>query len=81
YIELAAVPVTDLSAHSRLILTYALCGFANLGSLGISLGGIGALVPERRSELFELAPKTLISATIVNCITGAIAGLVYAPPG
>ncbi len=81
YIQLAAVPVTDLSAHSRLILTYALCGFANLGSLGISLGGIGALVPERRSELFELAPRTLISATIVNCITGAIVGLVYAPPG
>jgi CNT family concentrative nucleoside transporter len=81
YIQLAAVPATDLSAHSRLILTYALCGFANLGSLGISLGGIGALVPERRSELFELAPRTLISATIVNCITGAIVGLVYAPPG
>ncbi len=81
YIQLAAVPATDLSAHSRLILTYALCGFANLGSLGISLGGIGALVPERRAELFELAPKTLISATIVNCITGAIVGLVYAPAG
>ena len=81
YIQLAAVPVTDLSAHSRLILTYALCGFANFGSLGITLGGIAALVPERRSELFELAPRTLISATIVNCITGAIVGLVYAPPG
>ena len=81
YIQLAAVPVTDLSAHSRLILTYALCGFANFGSLGISLGGIGALVPERRNELFELAPKTLISATIVNCITGAIVGVVYTPPG
>ncbi len=39
YIQLAAVPVTDLSAHSRMILTYALCGFANFGSLGITLGG------------------------------------------
>ena len=50
YIQLAAVPVTDLSAHSRMILTYALCGFANFGSLGIMLGGVGALVPERRSR-------------------------------
>ena len=81
YIQLAAVPVTDLSAPSRMILTYALCGFANFGSLGITLGGVGALVPERRVELFQLAPKTLISGTIVNCITGAIVGLVYSPPG
>ena len=64
-----------------MILTYALCGFANFGSLGITLGGVGALVPERRVELFELAPKTLISGTIVNCITGAIVGVVYAPTG
>jgi len=81
YIQLASIPATDLSAHSRMILTYALCGFANLGSLGISLGGIGALVPERRTELFQLAPKTLISGTLVNCITGAIVGLVYTPAG
>jgi len=79
YIQLAAVPVTDLSPHSRMILTYALCGFANFGSLGITLGGVGALVPERRVELFQLAPKTLISGTIVNCITGAIVGVVYTP--
>jgi CNT family concentrative nucleoside transporter len=77
YIQLAAIPETDLSAHSRMIMTYALCGFANFGSLGITLGGVGALVPERRLELFELAPKTLISGTIVNCITGAIVGVVY----
>jgi len=81
YIQLAAVPVTDLSAHSRTILTYALCGFANFGSLGITLGGVGALVPERRAELFQLAPRTLISGTIVNCITGAIVGLVYPAVG
>jgi len=79
YIQLAAIPVTDLSEHSRMILTYALCGFANFGSLGITLGGVGALVPDRRVELFELAPKTLVSGTIVNCITGAIVGIVYAP--
>jgi CNT family concentrative nucleoside transporter len=81
YIQLAAVPPTDLSPHSRMILTYALCGFANFGSLGIALGGVGALVPERRVELLQLAPKALISGTIVNCITGAIVGLVYTPSG
>jgi CNT family concentrative nucleoside transporter len=81
FIQLGATPVTELSAHTRLILTYALCGFANFGSLGITLGGISALVPERRNEVIVLAPKTLISGTIVNCITGAIAGLVYIPGG
>jgi CNT family concentrative nucleoside transporter len=80
YIDLGRTPVGELSGQSRLILTYALCGFANFGSLGIMLGGIGALVPERRSELLSLAPKTLISGTIVTCITGAIVGLVYTQP-
>jgi concentrative nucleoside transporter, CNT family len=81
FIQLGSMPPAELTEHTRVILTYTLCGFANFGSLGIMLGGIGALVPERRSELFVLAPKTLISGTIVNCITGAIAGLVYAAPG
>ncbi len=81
YIQLGGLPADALSAHSRIILTYALCGFANFGSLGIMLGGIAALVPERRSELLVLAPKTLISGTIVTCVTGAIVGLVYAGTG
>jgi concentrative nucleoside transporter, CNT family len=81
YIDLGRIPATDLSAQTRLILTYALCGFANFGSLGIMLGGLGALAPERRSELLSLAPKTLISGTIVTCMTGAIVGLVYSQPG
>jgi len=81
FVKLGAIPPAELSEHTRVILTYALCGFANFGSLGIMLGGIGALVPERRNELLVLAPRTLISGTIVNCITGAIAGLVYAPAG
>ena len=81
YIDLGGTPAGELSAQSRLILTYALCGFANFGSLGIMLGGVGALVPERRSELLSLAPKTLISGTIVTCLTAAIVGLVYASPG
>ena len=65
-----------LSAPTRLILTYALCGFANFGSLGILIGGMGTLVPERRAELLELGPKALVAGTLVSCLTGAIAGLV-----
>ena len=64
------------SAQSRVILTYALCGFTNFGSFGILIGGLGVLVPERRGELLRLAPRTLIAGTLVSCLTGAIAGLV-----
>ena len=65
-----------LSDPTRLILTYALCGFANFGSLGILIGGMGTLVPERRGELLALGPKALVAGTLVSCLTGAIAGLV-----
>ena len=76
YIQLGAVGAGELSERTRLILTYGLCGFANFGSLGILIGGLSALVPERRSEVLGLAPKTLISGTIVACVTGTIVGLV-----
>lgn len=75
YLQFAASGA-DLSAQTRVILTYALCGFANFGSLGIVIGGVGALVPERRGELLRLGPKALLAGTIVACLTGAIAGLV-----
>jgi CNT family concentrative nucleoside transporter len=75
FIELAALG-EGFSAHSRLIMTYALCGFANFGSLGIMLGGLTTLIPERRELILELAPKSLISGFLVTCVTGAIVGLV-----
>jgi CNT family concentrative nucleoside transporter len=65
------------SEHSRMIMLYALCGFANLGSLGILLGGLSVLVPERKSEYLVIAPKSVICGTLVNLLTGAIVGLVY----
>lgn len=65
------------SAHSRLILLYALCGFANLGSLGILLGGLSVLIPERKTEYLTIAPKAVVCGTLVNLITGAVVGLVY----
>ncbi|MDA1075713.1 MAG: nucleoside:proton symporter [Proteobacteria bacterium] len=76
YIQMSGLSDADLGERSRLIMTYGLCGFANFGSLGIMLGGLSTLVSERRSELLELGPKTLISGTIVTCVTGAIVGAV-----
>ena len=54
YIDLAHVPANVLSPHTRLIMTYALCGFANFGSVGIMIGGMTAMVPERRQEIVTL---------------------------
>jgi CNT family concentrative nucleoside transporter len=72
---MAALDPGDLSARSRLIMTYALCGFANLGSLGIMLGGMGAMAPERREDLISLGFKSIVSGTLATCMTGAIVGL------
>ena len=77
YIELAAL-TDQLTPATRLTLLYALCGFANFGSLGILLGGLNFLVPERREEILSIAPKSLISGTIVTLITGAIVSLISA---
>ncbi|MEM7222431.1 MAG: nucleoside transporter C-terminal domain-containing protein [Pseudomonadota bacterium] len=76
YLNLAHLPEGSLMPQSRLILTYALCGFANLGSLGILLGGLCAMVPERRAEIVALGPKSLISGNLACFMTGAVAGLV-----
>ncbi len=75
YLNLAALPPDALSASSRLILTYALCGFANFGSLGIVIGGLGAMVPERRAEIVGLGLRTLVGGTLATCTSGAVAGL------
>ncbi|MEM1156299.1 MAG: nucleoside transporter C-terminal domain-containing protein [Pseudomonadota bacterium] len=76
YLELAALPTDSLSERSELILTYALCGFANLGSLGIMIGGLVALCPDRTSDILSLAPRSLWSGLLATCMTGAIAGLI-----
>ncbi|MEW8702074.1 MAG: nucleoside transporter C-terminal domain-containing protein [Candidatus Thiodiazotropha sp.] len=76
YLELARLPGEALGERSRLILTYALCGFANFGSLGIMLGGLGAMVPERRVEIVALGMKSIIAGTLATLLTGTVAGLV-----
>lgn len=75
FFKLANLPENSLSPKSTLILTYAICGFANFGSLGIMVGGLTSMCPERRQEITALAPRTLISGTLATCMTGAIAGI------
>lgn len=75
YVELAATPAEALSPRARLIMLYALCGFANFGSLGIMIGGLGTMVPERRAEIVGLGLKSIASGTLVTCLLGAIVGL------
>jgi CNT family concentrative nucleoside transporter len=73
YVELSNMP--QLSERSRLLLTYALCGFANFGSLGIMIGGLGTLCPERRSEVVALGFKSIVAGTFATCLTSATVAL------
>jgi len=75
YLKLAALPAGALDPRSRLIMLYAMCGFANLGSVGIMIAGVGSLVPERRDEIVPLAMRALLSGTMASGMTGAIIGL------
>jgi CNT family concentrative nucleoside transporter len=75
YLDLAALPPDALSERSRLIMVYALCGFANLGSVGIQIAGVSAMIPERRAEVVELSLKSLVSGTLATGMTGAVVGL------
>jgi CNT family concentrative nucleoside transporter len=78
YLKLAALPNGVLSPRSRLIMLYAMCGFANLGSVGIMIAGICGMVPERRHEVVELALKALVAGTLASGMTGAVVGLLPA---
>jgi CNT family concentrative nucleoside transporter len=75
YLNFSTLPPDTLSQHSRLILTYALCGFANFGSLGIVIGGLGVMVPERRHEIVALGMRSILSGTLATCMSGAVVGL------
>ncbi len=74
YLKLAALPQGVLSPRSRLIMVYAMCGFANLGSVGIMIAGMSGLIPDRRPEIVELSLKGLVSGTLASGLTGAIIG-------
>ncbi len=76
YLQMTGLPEGALSERSRLIMTYALCGFANFGSLGIMVGGLVAMVPERRAEITSLGLRTIVSGTLATLMTAAVVGIV-----
>lgn len=76
FMDLAALPEGALSAHSRLIMAYAMCSFANFGSLGILIAGLGTLCPERRSEITGLGMRSLLAGVIASLMTGCVVGII-----
>ena len=76
YLDMSRMSPAELGDRSRLVLAYAMCGFANFGGLGIMLGGLGALAPSRRKDVLELGMKSLIAGNIATFMTGAVAALV-----
>lgn len=74
YARLGGEPASVIGERTRLILTYALCGFSNFGSVAIMTGGLSAICPERRREIAELALKSIVSGTLTTCLTAAVVG-------
>ena len=75
YVELSKLPADALDARSRLIMLYAMCGFANFGSLGIMIAGLATMAPERRDDVVSLGFKSIVSGTLTTCLIGAIVGM------
>jgi concentrative nucleoside transporter, CNT family len=76
YLRLQDLPANSLTDTSKLIALYAVCGFANLSSVGIQISGIGAMCPERRPDLIALGFRALFAATLASCMAGAVVGIV-----
>ncbi len=76
FIKLGAIPADQLSERTRMIMTYALCGFANIGSVGINVSGFSVLAPDRRSEILALVWKALIAGFLATCLTASIVGVI-----
>ncbi len=74
YLDLSQMQ--NLSDRSRLLLTYALCGFANFGSLGIMIGGLGTMSPERRKDVVDLGIRSIVAGTLATCLTAATVALI-----
>lgn len=75
YVDFSKLPPDTLDPRSRLIMLYAMCGFANFGSLGIMIGGLGVMAPNRRDEINALGLKSIVSGTLTTCLMGAIVGV------
>jgi CNT family concentrative nucleoside transporter len=76
FIKLGAIPAGGLSERTRTIMTYALCGFANVGSVGINVSGFSVLAPDRRGEILALVWKALIAGFLATCLTASIIGAI-----
>jgi CNT family concentrative nucleoside transporter len=74
FIQLGAVPEGEMTERTRMIMTYALCGFANVGSVGITVSGMGVLMPERRNEIIGMVWKALLAGFLATCMTAAVVG-------
>jgi len=75
FIQLSKLPADALSPRSDLIISYALCGFANFGSLGILIGGLSVMAPERRNEITQLGLLSIVSGTLATCMTASVIGV------
>ncbi|HKM64303.1 MAG TPA: nucleoside transporter C-terminal domain-containing protein [Acidisphaera sp.] len=75
YLQMAGLPEGALSSRGRVVMTYAMCGFANFGSLGILTGGLSTMIPERRAEVVALGWRSMISGTLATLSSGAVAGV------
>jgi len=75
YLQLAALPPDALDPRSRLIMLYAMCGFANFGSLGIMIAGLSTMCPAKRGEVVSLGLKSIVSGTLTTCLLGSIVGV------
>jgi CNT family concentrative nucleoside transporter len=76
YVDLSKLAPDALDPRSKLIMLYAMCGFANFGSLGIMIGGLGTMAPQRRDEINALGLKSIASGTLTTCLMGAIVGVI-----
>lgn len=74
FIQLGGVPAEAMGERTRMIMTYALCGFANIGSVGITVTGMGVLMPERRAEIIGMVWKALLAGFLATCMTAAVVG-------
>jgi CNT family concentrative nucleoside transporter len=74
FIRMGAIPVGDMAERSRVIMTYALCGFANVASVGINLAGYSVLVPERRGEIVGMVWKAMLAGFLATCLTASVVG-------
>jgi len=75
YLNMSQLAKGALSDRSLLIMTYALCGFANPGSLGIMIGGLGTMAPDRRGEIVSLGLRSILAGTLATSMTGAVVGI------